>query len=324
MSEMNSIPKVSIVIPVYNGSNYLRQAIDSALAQTYPNVEIVVVNDGSIDGGATERIAFSYGDKLRYFYKENGGVGSALNFAIEKMTGEYFSWLSHDDLYYPNKVATQMLALNGKDRLRTILYSNYAMFLDDNSEVIKEVKLPTTPPKQFRYFITVNNLLHGCTLLVPKIAFDECGVFNEKLRTIQDYDLWFRLAEKYDFVHIPVVLVKGRIHSEQGSQALKETAAAEINRLLCVFVSGLTEQEIIAATQNQPCLAYATIAVNFRQRGFHEAAKCSSALVFKKLTDCTISNSVKALALLLLSVPHSWLRYVYIYLRLRLKKCLSD
>ena len=67
-------PLVSIVIPVYNGANYMREAIDSALAQTYDNCEILVVNDGSRDDGETERIALSYGDEIRYFAKENGGV----------------------------------------------------------------------------------------------------------------------------------------------------------------------------------------------------------------------------------------------------------
>ncbi|MDD4547058.1 MAG: glycosyltransferase family A protein, partial [Oscillospiraceae bacterium] len=94
-------PLVSIVIPVYNGSNYLAEAVDSALAQTYKNIEIVVVNDGSNDEGATEKVAKSYGDKIRYFSKENGGVSSALNLGIENMKGDYFSWLSHDDLYKP-------------------------------------------------------------------------------------------------------------------------------------------------------------------------------------------------------------------------------
>lgn len=68
-------PLVSIVIPVYNGSNYLQEALDSAVAQTYKNLEIIVVNDGSTDD--TENIALSYGDKIRYFYKENGGTSTA-------------------------------------------------------------------------------------------------------------------------------------------------------------------------------------------------------------------------------------------------------
>jgi hypothetical protein len=109
---MNSItPKVSIIIPVYNGSNFLREAIDSALAQTYENIEILVINDGSKDNGKTEEIALSYGEKIHYFSKENGGVSSALNMAIKEMTGEYFSWLSHDDLYYEDKVKRQIETL---------------------------------------------------------------------------------------------------------------------------------------------------------------------------------------------------------------------
>ena len=102
----NSRPLVSIVIPVYNGSNYLAEAIDSALNQTYDNVEIIVVNDGSKDEGKTRDVALKYGNKIRYFEKENGGVASALNFGVKQMSGEYFSWLSHDDFYTPHKIET--------------------------------------------------------------------------------------------------------------------------------------------------------------------------------------------------------------------------
>src|SRR5258708_2119463 len=97
-------PLVSIVIPVFNGADFLREAIDSALAQTYPRKEIIVVNDGSTDGGATESITKAFGGKIRYFFKPNGHVASALNYGIANMAGDYFSWLSHDDMYYPNKI----------------------------------------------------------------------------------------------------------------------------------------------------------------------------------------------------------------------------
>ncbi len=95
---------VSVVIPVYNGARYLPQAIDSALGQTYPHCEVIVVNDGSEDGGETRKAALAYGDRIRYIEKENGGVASALNCGIQSMNGRYFCWLSHDDLFLPDKV----------------------------------------------------------------------------------------------------------------------------------------------------------------------------------------------------------------------------
>ena len=112
-------PLVSIVIPVYNGENYLEEAIESALAQTYNNIEIIVVNDGSVDN--TDAICKKYKNKIRYFKKENGGVASALNLAIEKMQGKYFSWLSHDDLYFPQKIENQINFLVGK-KIKILYY----------------------------------------------------------------------------------------------------------------------------------------------------------------------------------------------------------
>ena len=290
--------KVSIVIPVYNGSNYLSEAIDSALAQTYPNIEVIVVNDGSNDHGETERIALSYSDKVRYFYKTNGGVASALNLGIEKMSGDYFSWLSHDDLYCPQKVEIQVRALAGMAQSRSIMYSDYAVFFD-NAMDAKNIRLPTVPPDQFRYFITVNNILHGCTLLIPKAAFDECGGFNETLRTTQDYDLWFRMAEKFHFIHTPGVLVKARSHAEQCSEKMKSSALKEINELLSGFVKGLDEKMLGSATHKTLGLAYSGIYANFRRRGFSDAAKVASDLALKNFRGDPAVNAIKCLMVLL-------------------------
>src|SRR5690606_15704202 len=120
-------PKISIVIPVYNGTNYMREAIDSALAQSYDNKEIIVINDGSNDNGKTLALAQTYGNKIRLSDKPNGGVASALNTGIESATGEYISWLSHDDVYPADKLEKQVTYLNTIDDKKTILFGDYAI-----------------------------------------------------------------------------------------------------------------------------------------------------------------------------------------------------
>ena len=98
------MPRVSVIIPFYAGVNWLKEAVDSVLSQTFKDYEIIVVNDGSNDDGATRKIAKSYGNKIKYFEKENGGVSSALNCGIKNMNGDYFAWLSHDDLIDINHI----------------------------------------------------------------------------------------------------------------------------------------------------------------------------------------------------------------------------
>src|SRR5262245_43737629 len=276
------LPKVSIVIPVYNGADYLRGAIDSALAQTYQNVEILVVNDGSNDGGATERIAVSYGQKIRYFSKPNGGVASALNRAIEEMGGDYFSWLSHDDLYTQDKVEKEMSTLSEIGRDNVIIYSDYSVFTRDPEDAVP-IKLKGVASEHFRYWITVENRLHGCTLLIPRLAFIKVGGFNENLRTTQDYDLWFRMAKEFAFIHIPESLVKARSHPDQGTLKMAGIALSECNDLLAKFVRELSPAEISSATSKPLGKSYAEIAASMFYRGFYEAGKVAE--TFTRHTD---------------------------------------
>ena len=227
--------KVSIVIPAYNAANYLAEAIDSALAQTYPNVEILVINDGSKDDGATERIALSYGDKIRYFYKENGGSSSALNVGIANMTGEWFSWLSHDDLYSPDKIQKQFeymssLGINESDLPNHVFFASSEL-IDGDGNVIRtfrkkqEVNFSNIIEKipHNGYLIaepTVYNF-HGCSCLVHKSVFESVGNFNENLRLLNDLDMWYRIyTGGYKAHYIPEPLVKGRIHAKQVSKSI--------------------------------------------------------------------------------------------------------
>lgn len=209
--------KVSIIIPVYNGSNFLREAIDSALAQTYKNTEVIVVDDGSNDNGATESIARSYGKRIKYYKKTNGGVATALNFGIEKMTGKYFSWLSHDDMYEKKKIEEQINFMSKHDPEKTIVACDAKVLLD--SGVTKKDKID---PKLFSYFdvflaIAGDIGVNGCSLLIPRAAFKKVGNFNPELPVTQDYDLWFRLKEHYSFVLLEKSLVISRRHDGQDS-----------------------------------------------------------------------------------------------------------
>jgi len=208
----NFSPLVSIIIPVYNGSNYVAEAIDSALAQTYKNIEIIVVNDGSTDN--TEEIAKSYGSKIRYFKKENGGVSTALNLGIKEMKGDYFSWLSHDDLYYPNKIEEDIFFLKRNANKNIITFTNFDI-INEKSEIIHSNVWDNWFNSHMWEYALLRGYLNGNTMLIPTEAFDKYGLFNESLRAIQDYEMFFRLMFYYRYVHLPVKTSALRQHSKR-------------------------------------------------------------------------------------------------------------
>ena len=219
----NFEPLVSIIIPVFNGSNYVKEAIDSTLNQTYKNIEIIVVNDGSTDN--TEEIVKSYGDKVRYFYKGNGGVSSALNLGIKESKGEYISWLSHDDLYKPNKIERQIKSLKYLDDKQTIIYSDYDV-INERCKALYSVTMEDIHEKRKLnngLYAVLNGLLNGCTLLIHKSILYKYS-FNESLKYTQDYDLWFRIfSDETPLLHISEYLVKNRVHDNQNSKNADNT-----------------------------------------------------------------------------------------------------
>lgn len=227
-------PLVSIVIPVYNGSNFLAEAIDSALAQTYKNIEIVVVNDGSKDDGATEKVALSYGDKIKYYPKPNGGVSSALNYGIEKMSGDYFSWLSHDDLYEPLKVEREVEELaKMQDKENTIICCADSL-MDVNGKPIyhpiKRLEGMYSGSDLFDIFFSKHLVINGCTLLIHKSVFERFGGFS-KFRYIQDIECWIHfMLGGVSYYFIPDKLNKMRVHAGQVTQRMPELFYTEMRQ----------------------------------------------------------------------------------------------
>jgi len=245
----NFNPRVSIVIPVYNGSKYLGEAIDSALAQTYKNIEIIVSNDGSNDNGATDRVARSYGDKIIYLNKaKNGGASTALNAAIKIMTGKYFSWLSHDDMYYPNKIQRQIEELAKLKNKNTIMMSD----LDGINEKRKKIYQTNYKnhikeyPLREKSFIhpVVYNQTHGCTLLIPKTCFKEVGLFDIGERVAQDFEYFYRIFQKYPHKLVSEVLVTARDTSNRMGRRAKPRASIEYSRLYIKMLESVSDEDI--------------------------------------------------------------------------------
>jgi hypothetical protein len=237
------LPLVSIVIPIYNGSNFMRDAINSALAQTYPNLEIIVVNDGSTDGGKTEKIAKSYGNKIRYIHKKNGGVSSAINCGIENMKGEYFSWLSHDDMYMPEKIEAEINYLKDHNFLgkKIIAYSDYRI-VNKRGKLISDLIINHDLAEKHQSYALMRGAINGNSMLIPKSAWDTYGGLDTKIICAQDYEKWFEMNKTYKFVHVPGILVKSRYHAGQVTNT-NPKVRTEGNKFWLKLVKSYSEKE---------------------------------------------------------------------------------
>lgn len=212
-------PKVSIIIPAYNGEKYVEEAILSALNQTYDNIEIIVVNDGSTD--KTETVIKKYSKKLTYYKKPNGGVSSALNYGIKRMHGNYFVWLSHDDLIAPTHVERLVEWVSYKGHQQDIPFTSFRLVDEEGCLLLDATIDAQFSCSDFKLSYTKNELsllqgeINGGSVLIPKEAFTKCGYFDETLRISQERDMWARLIKKYHFINIPFDTAYIRTHSDQ-------------------------------------------------------------------------------------------------------------
>lgn len=227
--------KVSIIIPVYNGSNYLRNAITSALKQSWQNLEVIVVNDGSIDDGKTAKIANSFGNKIRYFEKPNGGVSSALNFGISKMTGDFFVWLSHDDMLSKNTIKQRIQNWIKNGSRPELIISTQTAYINKDGKNILHVAKKTKNINDI--YDVLMYPINGCALLINKKVLIG-KEFNTQLRYSQDKDMWLSLVE--DGCSIKVINNKGtmrRLHRNQATNLISDVYKDDFKYIFNKYVS---------------------------------------------------------------------------------------
>lgn len=189
------LPRISVIIPCYNQGHYLAEAIDSVLNQTYPHVEIIVVDDGSTDN--TPEVAARYGERIQYVYKPNAGLSAARNTGILHATGEFLHFLDSDDCIKPEMLRMQMDAFAATPT-GTVFYAGWQE-VDMNGRVIAQCDAPSLSPDPFRALLSENLPVHCYS--VRRAALANVGLFDVHLPACEDWDLWLRLAAaRYEFV----------------------------------------------------------------------------------------------------------------------------
>lgn len=208
-------PKVSVVIPTYNYAHYLPYALESVLNQGYPNLEVLVIDDGSNDG--TVDVLKPYQSKINYFYKNNGGTPSALNLGLSQATGKYICWLSADDAFKGEKVAKQV-GLMESDPSLGFSYTSFEV-IDGKGIKQYDVNSPHYPDKQEM----VTQLLEGCfingsSVMMRSSVLKKVGYFDESLPQAHDYDLWYRFLRHSSCGFLGEILLAYRWHGKNMSQ----------------------------------------------------------------------------------------------------------
>ena len=219
---MSRTPQISVIIPTYNRANCITKAIDSVLAQSFQDFEIIVWDDGSTDD--TREIVKAYGDhRIRYYFGDNHGVSFARNRAIEQASGKYIAFLDSDDVWEPEKLLSQLSMFN--------MYDSLDIICTDNRNINKIVGSEWTSFGRHRagknnlgtikidenYFVITTGLLENIftfplrlsTIMVKKDVLFEVGLFDENLRNGEDRELWWRIGLLGKvFGYIDLVLVQ--------------------------------------------------------------------------------------------------------------------
>jgi glycosyltransferase involved in cell wall biosynthesis len=204
-------PLVSIIIPAYNVESYIKNAIESALNQTYKNIEIIVVDDGSTDN--TKKIIEPYfkSGKIKYIYQHNKGLSSARNTGIKTAQGEYVALLDSDDEFLPEKIEKQVGFLEARPDC-DICYCDIWHFQESSPDQLLKINYKYYSGKEVFKNLLKKNFINPLSVVFRRKVFDKFGYFNENYRRSEDWEYW--LGSSYRgtiFCFLPEILAKHRL-----------------------------------------------------------------------------------------------------------------
>ena len=223
---------VSVVIPAFNSEQYITTCLDSVLGQTYQNLEVILVDDGST--GKTVQLVSEYDSgRIQIHSQENSGVASARNHGVQKASGEWIAFIDSDDIWLPDKLQKQLDHCSCSQWSHTDSY-----FLGGVYE--KHTRASDLSEKHSGDIFTrllIENLIGTSCVVIKKAIFEEFGGFSTSYRALEDWELWIRVASKYDICYFEEPLVYYRVHSASISRSTRNTLPYHINLIDYIFVN---------------------------------------------------------------------------------------
>lgn len=286
-----NFPKISVIIPVYNGEKTIQKTIESVFKQTWQNFELIVINDGSQD--ATLEVLSSIQDpRLRLLSYSNAGVSSSRNRGITQATGEYISFLDADDLWTADKLEAQLQALE-KHPEAAVAYS-WTDAIDEFDQFLHPDSRCTLSGNVYPNLLLATFLSNGSNAMIRKTAFQEVGIFDDSLKAAEEWEMWIRLAAKYPFVVVPKVQVLYRLspHSASTNLIQHETDSLKvIERAFCQAPPSLQYLKQQSLGNLYKYLTFKSLNTNTKLqqamipiRLFLKTVKYDSSLLFKGIT----------------------------------------
>lgn len=245
MALSSNKPLISVILPTYNRAEWLPQAVESVLDQTFAPVELIVVDDGSTDG--TAGLLAAYGRRLKVLRQANAGVSAARNRGIQAAAGRWIAFIDSDDCWLPQKLDLQVAFLN----------AHPDALICQTEEIWERNGLRVNPKKRHRKYsgMIFEKSLPLCLIspsavMLHKSLLEEVGLFDEGLPACEDYDLWLRITWKY-----PVYLVDTPLTIKRGGHADQLSRMPELDKYRIQALAKILRRGCLSAEQAAAAMA---------------------------------------------------------------------
>lgn len=231
-----STPSIDVVIPAYNAESFVTRTLESVARQSYPITSVIVVNDGSTDD--TQACVLQFAQSFPHLNiillsQENAGLSAARNAGIKHSSADFIALLDADDLWSPEKLSIQIQLFTNSAMVNLgVVYCAYKLINDKDQFIPVAPKDIITPTLRGNVYPTLllGNFISGSgsSVVIKRSVFSEIGLFDENLRACEDWDMWIRIAKKYQFDFIDTPLVSIRVHQNNMQKDRIRMLSAEL------------------------------------------------------------------------------------------------